>query len=832
MKKITFLFLCIAFSGYSQIGVGTTAPDSTLDIVAANPTGTSTAVDGILIPRVDRQRALSMTGIIASTMIYVNSVATGTATGKAINVTSTGFYFYDGTLWQKITTGTNNNWTLTGNSGTTGANYVGTSDAVDFKLSTSGAERMRVTSAGPVIINNTAAPIAGDRFSVYNTASSDYAINGYSTLTGVGVYGQNTGTGYGIYGLNNSTGIAVMGIATATGAGVYGSTAGSASAGVFGVANVANGAAVYGTTNGAGGMGLFGNSSANLGIGAFAQATGTNGTGVYGYTNNTGGDGVYGETTAANRYGVWGVNNNASGIGVRGNSTGNAGFGVYGLQTQAARPGVYGTNDNATGYGVYGSSLGANGTGVFGNGGGASGIGTYGTSAGTNGFGVYGVQTQPGRFGVYGINNNGTGIGVAGTTTGAAGIAVSGTTTGLDATAVSGSSIGGNADGVYGQATGATGYGVWGVNNNANGNAVVGNSSGANGFGVSGTTTGANSIGVYGSSTGAVGIGSVGYNSNVSGTGFVGSGNNVIPLYMGIGSGAAITGSLYGTASWSTDTASGIGIAGAGNNENIYTIGTTGAGGAFSGNRWAVTGVSTITGAGNDAVDRGVLIGNYVSGGSTIDNVYVGARVGGVNYKILGTGGGSVSTTMKTSQGERILFAPEATENWFFDMGEVELVNGKATVDLDPIFVETLSDSKPFKVFVQGGENTLGSIRITRNQAEKSFIIEDLGGTSSGIVQYSVYGIWKGKENLRMPELKAEEKPKPQLVQSEKLDFASKKAVASKAKTLPKAENPETENQKRIAIIENPENKTAATSKPKDNIKIREEIRDNENTRK
>lgn len=137
MKKITILILFVSFFGYSQVGVGTTNPDSTFDIVATNPTGASTNVDGILIPRVDRQRAQGMTGTITSTMIYVNSIATGTAAGTAINITSTGFYFFDGTVWQKITTGASTNWTLTGNAGTTaGTNFIGTTDNTDFRIKT------------------------------------------------------------------------------------------------------------------------------------------------------------------------------------------------------------------------------------------------------------------------------------------------------------------------------------------------------------------------------------------------------------------------------------------------------------------------------------------------------------------------------------------------------------------------------------------------------------------------------------------------------------------------------------------------------------------------
>ncbi|HNP33516.1 MAG TPA: hypothetical protein PKN96_09510 [Flavobacterium sp.] len=140
MKKLFFFILfTYSFSGYAQVGVGTTNPDSTLDIVATNPTGASTAVDGILIPRVDRQRAQNMTGTVTSTMIYVNSIATGTATGTAANINSIGFYYFDGSVWQKIITGasTVTNWALTGNSGTTpGTNFIGTTDNTDIRIKT------------------------------------------------------------------------------------------------------------------------------------------------------------------------------------------------------------------------------------------------------------------------------------------------------------------------------------------------------------------------------------------------------------------------------------------------------------------------------------------------------------------------------------------------------------------------------------------------------------------------------------------------------------------------------------------------------------------------
>lgn len=601
MKKIYTMFLgaflMLSFSvAFAQVGISTSTPNGALDI-------TSTT-DGLLIPRIALTNTTTATVITPTASELVYNTAT-------INDVTPGYYYWDGTKWVRLLSGSKTDWSLTGNAGTNAANYVGTSDGVALKLATVGTERLRILTNGQVVVNNTAAPAAADRFSVYNTTATDFAINGYSTSTGVGVYGQNTAAGYGVYGLNNSTGIAVLGQNLSTGAGVLGITSGATSAGVFGRADVAGGAGTYGTSNGAGAIGVFGNASGGTSNGVYGQSSGNNGTGVYGYANNTGGDGVIGEAT------------------------------------------------------------------------------------------------QAGRFGVYGINDNATGFGV------------------------------------YGDAAGATGYGVYG------------NAIGTGTIGVRGYSTGRH--GMAGTSASATGFGTVGSNTNASGTAVAGAGNNSLINYLIGGSGGAFTGTGIGSASWGTTAASGIGVAGSGNNLGINYF-AAGSGGAFTGRQWGAVAFATVTN--NDATDRAVFAGNYVAAGTTAASVYVGARIGNVHYKILGTQGGSVSTTMPTSQGERVLFAPEAPENWFFDIGEVTLVSGYAKVNLDPVFVECISDSKPFKVFVQGGENTLGSIRITRNQNDKSFVVEDLGGPSSGTVQYNIYAIWKGKDNLRLPVLNKDDLPK------------------------------------------------------------------------
>ncbi|MDR6369179.1 hypothetical protein J2795_000584 [Chryseobacterium bernardetii] len=112
----------------SQVGINTATPTATLDVNAKNSTGTGTAVEGLLIPRVDRQKAQSMAGVPVSTLIYVNNIATGTTTGTAVNIDTVGYYYYNGTVWTKLSIPVNiynADGTLTGNRTVTqGANTL------------------------------------------------------------------------------------------------------------------------------------------------------------------------------------------------------------------------------------------------------------------------------------------------------------------------------------------------------------------------------------------------------------------------------------------------------------------------------------------------------------------------------------------------------------------------------------------------------------------------------------------------------------------------------------------------------------------------------------
>lgn len=142
MKKKFIATVCLfaTFHAFSQnVGIGTNTPDASakLDIEDANR--------GILIPRV----ALSSTGVAAP----VTSPAVGLLvfnTTTAGNVTP-GFYYWDGTQWSRIQNGQGNDWTLTGNAGTTPTtNFIGTTDNQPLSVKTNNTEQMRVLTNGNV----------------------------------------------------------------------------------------------------------------------------------------------------------------------------------------------------------------------------------------------------------------------------------------------------------------------------------------------------------------------------------------------------------------------------------------------------------------------------------------------------------------------------------------------------------------------------------------------------------------------------------------------------------------------------------------------------------
>lgn len=108
MKKHIILLGAILSSGiaYSQVGINTEKPKATLDVMAS-PADTS-KTDGFIAPRLTGDELKAKDGLYTAlqtgAIIYATAAASPT-TVKTANVTAAGYYYFDGSVWQKISGG-------------------------------------------------------------------------------------------------------------------------------------------------------------------------------------------------------------------------------------------------------------------------------------------------------------------------------------------------------------------------------------------------------------------------------------------------------------------------------------------------------------------------------------------------------------------------------------------------------------------------------------------------------------------------------------------------------------------------------------------------------
>ena len=100
--------------------------------------------------------------------------------------------------------------------------------------------------------------------------------------------------------------------------------------------------------------------------------------------------------------------------------------------------------------------------------------------------------------------------------------------------------------------------------------------------------------------------------------------------------------------------------------------------------------------------------------------------------------------------GHRKLYSQESPEVWFEDFGEGQLAGGKAHIDLDPLFLETVTidDQHPMKVFIQLNDDCNGV--YVQRQATGFEVRELSGGNSSAHFTYRVMAKRKGFETARL----------------------------------------------------------------------------------
>jgi len=110
IMKIATICLLLGNAALSnaQVTIGSGSfPQATLDVVASNP-ASSTTVEGIIAPRLtgdEIQRKNSVYGTAQTgTIIYATSAVTVPDGGKTNNITTAGYYYFDGTRWLPMRT--------------------------------------------------------------------------------------------------------------------------------------------------------------------------------------------------------------------------------------------------------------------------------------------------------------------------------------------------------------------------------------------------------------------------------------------------------------------------------------------------------------------------------------------------------------------------------------------------------------------------------------------------------------------------------------------------------------------------------------------------------
>lgn len=225
IKLLPIIFLTfITFNVFSQVGVGTTAPEGALDV--------KSTTNGFLPPRV------SLTSIIVAAPVVnpqglplaAGTIVWNTATAGTIpNNVVPGLYYWNGSRWIAFAGSPGGlDWSLKGNGGTNaGTDFLGTIDLQDLVLKANNVERIRMGNNETTINDNAlnydfrvesqVEPemffVDADKSHVHVRAASpfptidmftavgqtnDYAINGYSTgQSCTAVYGRHSTTATG-----------------------------------------------------------------------------------------------------------------------------------------------------------------------------------------------------------------------------------------------------------------------------------------------------------------------------------------------------------------------------------------------------------------------------------------------------------------------------------------------------------------------------------------------------------------------------------------------------------------------------------------------------------
>jgi hypothetical protein len=133
----------------------------------------------------------------------------------------------------------------------------------------------------------------------------------------------------------------------------------------------------------------------------------------------------------------------------------------------------------------------------------------------------------------------------------------------------------------------------------------------------------------------------------------------------------------------------------------------------------------------------------------TVGTAFDGSCFIDVSGDLICTGTVSGSAPVDNGQRRVALYAVEAPENWFEDIGSARLANGSAVVQLESTFAQTVNSGVEYHVFLTPKGDCKG-LYVT-NETTDSFEVRELGGGRANIgFDYRIVARRKGYENVRL----------------------------------------------------------------------------------
>ncbi|MGL4598361.1 MAG: hypothetical protein ACRCYO_12590, partial [Bacteroidia bacterium] len=174
------LRILFAVAACSLLSTQTNAQNVAINTTGAAPVASaildiSSTTMGVLIPRMTTAQRVAIVAPAQGLRVY--------------DITTNSFWYYDGAVWVEILNGSTG-WRLTGNAAAA-ANFIGTTNAIAFRMYANNVERMRINPTdGEIVAGATASPYAGDMLAAVGSATLPFAINGYSAVNGSGTWGE------------------------------------------------------------------------------------------------------------------------------------------------------------------------------------------------------------------------------------------------------------------------------------------------------------------------------------------------------------------------------------------------------------------------------------------------------------------------------------------------------------------------------------------------------------------------------------------------------------------------------------------------------------------